>query len=172
MANQENVCSHLEVRDFYEEHKNENKDFDPLTNMLNMQKWLQEDCIFPKVPDFVVFNNKKFADMTMQELSDFLLKNEHALVDELHEHIDALGGIKDGIGSASWKYWKKDHKEIPNKTLNDLSENDLKEYQMEAIDIMHFVLNLFLCSKLNSKGIYNMYMSKHAENVDRQKRGY
>jgi hypothetical protein len=46
--------------------------------------------------------------MTIREIMDFWLVNIHALNDEIHEMVDALGGIKDGSGNAVWKYWKID----------------------------------------------------------------
>jgi hypothetical protein len=98
--------------------------------------------------------------------------NTHAVIDEIHEMTDALGGIKDGSGNAVWKYWKKDHEKYASMKISDLSENDRKELFMEWIDILHFFINYAASIGLDAKTVYNYYFAKAEENKQRQKRGY
>ena len=170
MANIDNSCSELNIVDKYTEFMSEGKD--PMTEMLNTQKYLQEEVYFRKTADHVSYKNTKLSEMTLAQMKDFLLTNEHALVDELHELLDSLGGIHDGIGSGFWKHWKDSHAGIPNMTLKDLTERDLKEAKMEAIDVWHFVMNVFLCLGIDSKDLCNFYFAKNKENIDRKARGY
>jgi len=61
----------------------------------------------------------------------------------------------------NWKFWKKSKYPI-NKT----------ELKFELVDILHFVINLFLIWDMKPKEVYDYFMSKNEENIDRQKRGY
>ena len=98
--------------------------------------------------------------------------NTHALVDEIHEATDALGGIKDGSGNAIWKYWKKDYSKYSEIKFSDLSESDQLEAKFEIIDILHFFMNMAISIGMTPEEMYNMYMAKNKENRDRQERGY
>lgn len=153
-------CSHLEVEDVYSKSEN------PLQDLLDKQKELQDMLVDKRG------NQRKFEEMSLRELADFWLINEHAMIDEMHEAIDALGGIKDGIGSASWKNWKKDFDKTKTMTVKDLSEEDMKELKMEVVDMLHFFMNYWISIGGDAKELYNMYFSKHKENIDRQDRGY
>ena len=115
---------------------------------------------------------KKFNEMNIGDVVDFLLMNFHAIVDELHEMMDAVGGIDDGVGNAAWKPWKSSNSEIRKRKLSDLSPSDLKELKMEWIDVMHFVFNAGLSIGVTPEEFYNYYLSKNEENWNRVKRGY
>lgn len=169
MANNANECKDLVIEDKYNQLKTEGKD--PLQVMIDMQKSLQEDLYFPTA-EHESYQSLKFRDFNLRQAKDFLLMNEHALVDELHEMMDALGGIKDGISSAAWKPWKKDHKKITDIKLKDLSEGDLKELKMEAIDAWHFFMNILCTLNVSAEELTNYYFSKNKENIARQERGY
>ena len=91
MANIDNECKDLEVKDFYDQSTTH------LADIMENQKKMQEQTY-----------GLNFDDMTIREIMDFWHCNTHAVVDEIHEMTDALGGIKDGSGNAVWKYWKKD----------------------------------------------------------------
>ena len=88
MANTDNKCSELEVKDFHTGTE------DTLGLIYNKQKELQERYGFD------------FKDWSVKRIVDFWMVNKHALGDEVNEMFDAIGGINDGIGSAGWKYWK------------------------------------------------------------------
>jgi len=155
MANTDNECKDLEIKDFYEQSKTH------LADIMEHQKEMQEKTY-----------NIDFSEMTIREIMDFWLVNIHALNDEIHEMVDALGGIKDGSGNAVWKYWKKDHFRYANMTINDLSENDKKELFMEWVDGLHFFMNFPASIGLDAKTAYNYYFAKAEENKRRQKDGY
>ena len=155
MANVDNECKDLEVNDFYDQSKTH------LEDIMKHQKEMQETTY-----------GIKFEDMTIREIMNFWHVNTHAVIDELHEMTDALGGIKDGSGNAVWKYWKKDHKMYDTMKISDLSENDKKELFMEWIDVLHFFINYAASIGLDARTVYNYYFAKAEENKNRQKRGY
>jgi hypothetical protein len=159
MANIDNECKDLKVTDYHKSSIESGED--TLGRIMEHQKEMQEKTY-----------NIKFEDMTISEIKDFWLVNKHALQDELHEMMDALGGIKDGSGNAVWKYWKKDHTKFEKMKISDLSENDKKELFMEWVDVLHFFINFAASIGLDAKTAYNYYFAKAAENKDRQLRGY
>ena len=74
--------------------------------------------------------------------------------------------------SAVWKKWKSNHGTMQSEKLDDMSQEDKLELMFECIDIWHFVMNLFLGLKLDSKDIYTLYMLKNFENLNRYNNGY
>jgi NTP pyrophosphatase (non-canonical NTP hydrolase) len=155
-------CSHLEIVSEFEKSKS-NVERDTLGDLMNLQKTIQQDVYGY---DFEEMQNN------MKKMSEFWQWNMWALSDEMHEAMNALGGIKDGIGSGVWKPWKKSNKELPNMKLSDLSESDLKELKMEITDCAHFFLNLAISIGMTSQELYDYYFAKNKENIERQKRGY
>jgi hypothetical protein len=155
MANIDNECKDLEVKDLYSDSSTH------LHDMMTHQKYMQEYTY-----------NLDFSEMTIAEIMKFWHANTHAIIDEIHEMTDALGGIKDGSGSAVWKYWKKDHKKYENMKISDLSEGDKKELYMEWVDVFHFFMNYAASIGLDAKTAYNYYYAKAEENKKRQHRGY
>lgn len=164
MANIDNQCKDLEITNHYQ-----NDGFDqkpnPLSNLYELQANTQK-MYFEKQ------GKKQFSEYTIGDLVDFLLVNNHAIIDELHEMTDAIGGIKDGVGNAAWKPWKSANPEIRTKKLSDLSAGDLKELKMEWIDAMHFVFNAGLAIGVTAEEFYNYYLSKNEENWNRAKNNY
>lgn len=155
MANTDNQCAELVIDDLY------SGSTDTLGDIMSLQKDTQETVYG--------FN---FSEMTLREIMDFWHVNTHAMVDEIHEATDALGGIKDGHGNAVWKYWKKNHAKYENMKFSELSQNDQLECKFEIIDMLHFFMNYAISIGMTPQEMYNMYMSKNAENRERQKRGY
>ena len=130
---------------------------------------------FKKIHKACILKNKErnlLKILTIGDLIDFLMVNNHAIIDELHEMVDAVGGIEDGVGNAAWKPWKSKNPEIRKQKLSDLTPGDLKELKMEWIDVMHFVFNAGLAIGVTSDEFYNYYLSKNEENWDRQKNNY
>ena len=164
MANTDNKCKDLFIRDFYSL-----EGYDSGTSSL-------DDLYSLQARTQKMYFNKQgkphFSEFTIGDLVDYLMVNNHAIIDELHEMMDAVGGIKDGVGNAGWKPWKSANKEIRKQKLSDLSADDLKELKMEWIDFMHFAFNAGLAIGITSKEFYNYYMAKNAENHNRQKQGY
>ena len=163
MANTDNKCKDLIVRDYYKENGYENGN--SLADLYNLQADTQKMY-------FTKQGKKQFKDFTIGDVVDYLMVNEHAIVDELHEMMDAVGGINDGVGNASWKPWKSANPKIREKRISDLSEGDLKELKMEWIDVMHFVFNAGLAVGITPKEFYNYYLSKNEANWERQRNGY
>ena len=155
MANIDNECKDLEVNDLYGDSTTH------LHDMMSHQKYMQEYTY-----------KLDFSEMTIAEIMKFWHANTHAIIDEIHEMTDALGGIKDGSGSAVWKYWKKDHKKYENMKISDLSEGDKKELYMEWVDVFHFFMNYAASIGLDAKTAYNYYYAKAEENKKSQHRGY
>jgi hypothetical protein len=155
MSQDKNVCSNLEIENFYPE-TNEH-----LKELLNMQADIQQGTY-----------GTKYTEMTLEEIKNFWLVNNHALVDELHEMMDALGGVHDGIGNAVWKFWKGKNKLASKMKIKDLSERDLLELKFEIVDMLHFFLNYAGSIGMTAEEMYNMYMAKNKENRRRQKEGY
>jgi hypothetical protein len=154
MANSDNTCAKLEVTDHYGESN------DTFGLIYNKQKELQERLGFD------------FSGWTLKQIADFWMVNKHAMSDELNEMFDALGGIKDGIGSAAWKYWKKDNSKSSEMTIESLSEEDRLELFYEWIDGLHFYMNFAISIGMTPQDIVNLYMAKNSENHGRQDRGY
>lgn len=159
MANTANQCKDLEVKDLHTERVKGGQD--TFADIYNHQKHLQEDLY-----------KYDFANMSIADIMQFWHMNNHAMIDEIHEMTDALGGIKDGDGSAVWKKWKSAHDKYKNKKISDLSDGDRKELFMEWIDILHFVLNYPISIGFKPEDIYNYYFSKAEENKNRQKNNY
>ena len=155
MANTENECKDLEIKNYYEESTTH------FADMMEHKKEMQEKTY-----------NIKFDGMSIRQIMDFWHINNHAMIDEIHEMTDALGGIKDGDGNAVWKNWKSAYKKYENIKVSDLSENDKKELFMEWVDIWHFLMNAAASIGLDAKTAYNYYFAKAQANKDRQKNGY
>lgn len=154
MANIENSCSHLEIKDLYSLSE------DTLGDILNLQASTQH-----------IVYGYDFSNMSLREIMDFWNMNSHALVDEIHEATDALGGISQG-GSAIWKKWKKDYNKYSLLKFSDLSPEDQLECKFEIIDILHFFMNMAVSIGMTPKEMFNMYMSKNEENRRRQLNNY
>jgi len=164
MANTDNKCKDLEVRDYYSE-----KLYDITENSLEDLYSLQQKT---QVMYFEKQGRKPFSEFNIGDVIDFLMVNNHAIIDELHEMVDAVGGIEDGAGNAAWKPWKSKNQAARKRKLSDLTPGDQKELKMEWIDVMHFVFNAGLAIGVTPKEFYNYYLSKNAENHDRQKSNY
>ena len=57
-------------------------------------------------------------------------------------------------------------------TVKDLTEEDRLELFYEWIDGLHFYMNFAIAIGMTSDEIFNLYMAKQKENIDRQDRGY
>jgi hypothetical protein len=155
MANIDNTCSQLEIEDLYSSSK------DTLGDILNLQSETQENVY-----------GYDFKNMTIREVMNFWHMNTHAMIDEIHEATDALGGIKDGNGNAVWKRWKKAFSTYETLKFEDLSESDQLECKFEIVDMLHFFMNYAASIGMTPGEMYNLYMSKNKENRERQKRNY
>ena len=159
MANIDNSCSNLEIRDYFNDRLEPNED--TLGDIMAIQAETQRNVY-----------GYNFEEMSLRELMDFWHMNNHALIDEIHEATDALGGIKDGNGNAIWKRWKKAFDSYSNLKFSDLSADDQLECKFEIVDILHFFMNMAVSVGMTSSEMYNMYMAKNEENRARQQKGY
>ena len=155
MANTDNSCANLEIENLYAASR------DTLGDIMTIQAETQK-----------IVYGYDFQDMTLRDLMTFWHMNNHAMIDEIHEATDALGGINDGEGNAIWKRWKHAHESFSDKKFSDLSESDQLECKFEIIDILHFFMNYAISVGMTPQEMYNMYMSKNEENRARQQRGY
>jgi hypothetical protein len=155
MANTDNSCAKLEIQDLYATSK------DTLGDIMTIQAETQKQVY-----------GYNFKEMNLRDLMSFWHMNNHAMIDEIHEATDALGGIKDGDGNAIWKRWKKAHDGFSNKKFSELSDSDQLECKFEIIDMLHFFMNYAISIGMTPQEMYNMYMSKNEENRARQQRGY
>ena len=158
MANTDNSCAKLEIKDIWSERTEVNED--TLGDILNLQAETQKNVY-----------GYDFENMSLRDIMSFWSMNTHAMIDEIHEATDALGGISAG-GSAIWKRWKKDYPKYADMKFGDLSEEDQLECKFEIIDMLHFFMNYAASIGMSSQEMYNMSMSKNEENRARQKRGY
>jgi hypothetical protein len=161
MANTDNSCANLEIQDLHSERMSHSSNLDTLGDILNLQAATQKNVY-----------GYTFEDMSLRELMNFWHMNNHALIDEIHEATDALGGIKDGKGNAIWKRWKAAYPEFAHKKFSDLSDEDQLECKFEIIDMLHFFMNYAVSIGMTSQEMYNMYMAKNEENRQRQLGGY
>jgi len=152
MANKDNKCSKLETKNV----KSADWDF-----IFDLQKRTQENTY-----------GFQFDKLSLKELANFWCVNKHALDDEICEMFDALGGIDEGIGNAAWKYWKADHANAEYLSIDDLTENDLKELKFEIVDAFHFLINFAVSINMSGSEMFNMYISKNLENIARQQNNY
>jgi hypothetical protein len=155
MANTDNKCAELEIEDLY------SQSTDTLGDILNLQSETQRTIY-----------GYNFEEMSLRELLEFWHMNNHALIDEIHEATDALGGIQDGDGNAIWKKWKKAYASFSDKKFSDLSSSDQLECKFEIIDMLHFFMNYAASIGMTPQEMYNMYMSKNQENRRRQQNNY
>ena len=93
MANTDNSCAKLEIKDLHTEvtFSTENIPIDTLGDILNLQAETQKNVY-----------GYDFENMNLRDLMGFWHMNNHAMIDEIHEATDALGGISNG-GNAIWK---------------------------------------------------------------------
>jgi hypothetical protein len=104
-------------------------------------------------PEFALLDeegNYENTDEDRKPLIDFLHWNVTALTDELHELLGEIG----------WKPWAK------SRHIN------LEAAQGEAIDALHFLLNIFLGLGMDAESVKLAYDNKHKKNEKRQEEGY
>lgn len=89
-------------------------------------------------------------DVNRTPAIDFINWNVLALEDELHEL----------LGETGWKPWAK------SKHIN------LEAARGEAIDALHFLLNLFLVLGMDADDVLERYLAKRVKNQKRQEESY
>jgi len=173
-----NKCKDLEIKDVYKDihlnnllHAGDLDDIkDPLQEMLNLQKKLQKHIAKSKPEYQKLFGKDLGPKMTVTNMALFFMFQNQSMLDEQQEELEAIGGER--FGNASWKYWKKDHKNAQSLRFIDLSPEEILEAKYEWIDSWHFMMNKAIALGLTSQEITNLYFAKNAENIRRQNENY
>jgi hypothetical protein len=165
---EENKCSCLEVENVYEEMRNE-KNIDPLQAMMTLQRWLQEKVRDKKPRYTELFGPQLGIESTISDGAEFVMYQKQSIDDEFQELYRALGGSD---GNASWKYWKTANEKLTSKKISELTAEEMLELKYEAVDIWHFIMNVFLLLGMDAKELTNLYFAKNAENARRQEMSY
>lgn len=103
---------------------------------------------------FQKFAGNNFEEMSVEEKSKYMKEHGYFLIEETIEMLRELPYHK------SWK-------DYSNLTSEELlyQKNLAKE---ESIDMLHFMINIFLCLGMDEKEIISMYKEKNKINYDRQ----
>jgi hypothetical protein len=133
-------------------------------DMLDLQRNLQID-LAQRLPEI---NIDPTMIETKGELKEWFRDNRDAISDEFTELIEAIGGND----SAIWKKWKTNHVSLGQEPVSNLNTDEMLELKYEAIDIMHFVNNIFIALKMDAAEVGRMYAAKNAENLRRYKTKY
>lgn len=144
ILNPENKCAHL--------FKNLKKLDNPVVDMFNMQASLQKHLAEKgRALDYDTASHKeKIDDISIQWRNMTL---------EFAELLERL----------PFKEWKT----YPEETLAGFKdEEDMLETYYEYIDMFHFFMNMGLALGIDGDTFEKLYVSKNAENFNRQARGY
>jgi len=150
-------CAQLKVDDNYNELRANG--LDPLEMIFNTQKKIQEDTYGYNFDE---------VRSTIGKLKAFIDWNEEAIRDEDRELQSALTGIH--TYPNCWKPWKTKHKEAMARSLSDLTEDELKELQMEFLDKYIFMTNIQIALNITPEILTNYFVSKSSHNIERQQR--
>ena len=121
----------------------------------------------PVFPDgFVLYPTPQIATVgePFVEDVDLMVRTAH-----IKEHLLALNAETiELLDMLPWKPWKS----YSLKDSIQLPRENLIEARYEAIDILHFWMNIAMLLGMGPDMIYDMFMRKQKENRDRQTRGY
>lgn len=124
---------------------------DKLERLLQEQSDLQNSMPTTHPTKLFEFTQRPDADdIDRTDSIEFITWNVLALEDELHEL----------LGETGWKPWAK------SKHIN------LEAARGEAIDALHFLLNLFLVLGMDADDVLERYLAKRAKNQKRQEENY
>lgn len=171
-----NSCAHLldstkyqEAIDHYRALLSNGKD--PLAEMMNFQKASQNN-LAELYPDRCISPDNL---VTVGQRVDWLKDQKEAFDDEFRELIEAIAGMskEEKDRSAVWKKWKSKYHAIRNEPYHTHSQEDQLEAKFEAIDKLHFFMNMLFAVDLSAEEIFVLYYLKNKENFDRwNNRGY
>jgi NTP pyrophosphatase (non-canonical NTP hydrolase) len=117
--------------------------------------------------DSLSFKAKPMVD-TLQELLD--LQKNLARECNYGDRTPAELGV--AIAAEGLEMWDNEGKERNGKWWKKPVENLLQAQKEEAIDILHFWLQLCLELEIDSDEIVQLYKRKMEKNISRQKEGY
>lgn len=142
--NPENKCSDLEIPEIKTLPAT-----DSLKQLLAMQTSLQE-----RVDKLDEYKNSDMYGKCRE-----IIYNAHCFQAEIQELLDRM----------PWKAWKN----YTEEQLKDWTSEEQKvETFFEAIDALHFALNIFIILDMSAEEIVAYYKAKNKENFDRQNRNY
>lgn len=124
---------------------------DQLDGIFELQAKFMEELGVPAINLKTRLDSKIPVNEFIKMLTSFTQTCTTAVACETTELLDAL----------PWKPWKKSYKEV-----------DLNNVHIEIIDILHFVIEIAIIWGLDARSLYNLYMKKMQENIDRQNKGY
>ena len=120
---------------------------DYLTEIFKMQRRLQDAVgfdIFERTKDWP-------HDLILNcPRQDFILMQFTGIITEACEALE----------NTPWKPWKHS------------ARLDKEEFRKELIDLLHFVVNMFLAAGMTPQDIHEAFKKKHKENMRRQREGY
>ena len=120
---------------------------EPLRKMLELQGDLQKRL------------GIDYSNMPFKDRISWIMVNWSCLTSEYAELLDRL----------PFKHWKKYSKE---QLEGFVTEEQKLEVFYEFIDMFHFFLNMALALGIDHDTLVSLYLTKNAENFDRQNRGY
>ena len=103
---------------------------------------------------FQRFSGNNFEEMSVEEKSKYMKEHGYFLIEETIEMLREL---------PYHKSWKDYSTLTPGQLI--YQKNLAKE---ESIDMLHFMINIFLCLGMDEKEIIDMYKEKNKINYDRQ----
>lgn len=129
-------------------------DYDPLDSQRELQR---------KIAERFTHHRNLVADQkanSVYDLTELVTSNVQAIQQELAEMVDYL----------PWKWWKSYDEKLFEGPIEGLDE--LEELIYEAIDVQHFLNNIYIALGLSWDDVMRYYHSKQLENRNRQERGY
>jgi len=162
------VNDYVEIEQIYNNLLAEGKD--PQQYMLDMQRSLQN-----KLADTYPDRAKSPGDLKkLGDIYEWVRDQKTAIDDEFSELISALPGMDmpEKQRTGIWKKWRANYNEIRNKTIDELTKDELLELLFEKVDIAHFDMNIDLAIGLDAKTKFILYVLKNLENVRRYNSGY
>jgi|SaaInlStandDraft_1057018.scaffolds.fasta_scaffold189003_1 hypothetical protein len=142
---------------------------DYLTNMMEAQKEFQHMLLASRAPpglftDF--FPGHVFPEGAVQdgELCNLCMEPDFRTF-QLKENILALHSeVTEILEWLPWKNWKTYDTKYP--------ATKVVEARYEAIDCLHFLINIMMLLGMSPEMVYDGFMRKQSENRARQQRGY
>lgn len=105
------------------------------------------------------FMGLNLDEMSIKEKMSYVKEHSFWISDEISEMIHELPFMKP---------WSKKHEKLSDEELQQMIKNGKKEF----VDVFTFFLNVMLGLNFDVDELFEMYMEKNKENINRQKNGY
>lgn len=103
---------------------------------------------------------KKFQEQLKQLPCKDVIAREKLTKENVLAIMDELGEI---LSCINWKHWRKHV---------DVTKDDIVELKYECIDVMCFLMNIYIAWGGSADEFLSMYTDKNKQNIERQKNGY